>query len=179
MTIFLDMDGVMVDFVSGAIEAADLPLTHDDVTEWDFFKPYMTSEEFWERIHDTYEFWEGLQPYPWAQRLYDVCRGFDEVVFLSDSSHDVEAPSGKVKWLRRHGFLNDDASNYMLGRRKDLVRSYDDVLIDDNGPNCLKWNKFICFPRPWNGGGELDPVRHVEELLEIYYDRVDRRSVCS
>jgi 5'(3')-deoxyribonucleotidase len=153
MNIFLDMDGVVADFVSGAIEAADLPLKHDDIKTWDFFKPYMTATEFWKRIHDTYEFWEGLEPYPWAQDLVDLCKQYGDVIFLSDSSHDDNAPSGKVKWLRRHGFLAPDSSNYMLGRQKHLL-GYGDanwVLIDDSKDNCKSWESIsILFPQRWN-----------------------------
>lgn len=172
MTIFLDMDGVMADFVSGAIEAADLPLTHDQVTRWNFFQDFMTSEEFWKRIHDTYEFWEGLEPYPWARELYDLCCGFDDVIFLSDSSHDDEAPSGKVKWLRRHGFLADDASNYMLGRQKGIVAVRGSVLIDDNWGNCSDWNRSILFPQPWNTppfAAGADKLSIVHKRLRSYY----------
>lgn len=166
MKIFLDMDGVVADFVSGAIEAAGLPLTHDRVDRWNFFEPYMSAEEFWKRIHDTYEFWAGLDPYPWAQELVDLCKQYGEVIFLSDSSHDDDAPSGKVKWLRRHGFLNEDSSNYMLGRHKELLCFRDHVLIDDSPANCSKWGNNILFPQKWNGLTVGDRLIHVWNVLE-------------
>lgn len=171
MRIFLDMDGVMADFVSGAIEAAALPLTHDQVDRWNFFEPYMSAEEFWEHIHDTYEFWEGLEPYPWAQDLVELCKQYGEVIFLSDSSHDDNAPSGKVKWLRRHGFLNADSSNYMLGHQKYLLGHNDGLLIDDSPANCSKWRgKYILFPQKWTLYEEVDQLLYVKNYLEIWYD---------
>ena len=169
MKIFLDMDGVVTDFVSGAIEAAGLPLTHDDVDRWNFFEPYMTAEEFWKRIHETYEFWEGLEPYPWAHELVDLCKQYGEVVFLSDSSHDDNAPSGKVKWLRRYGFLNDDASNYMLGRQKALLGYGEGLLIDDSPANCNAWySTFILFPQRWNLYPMIDRLEYVKRYLETW-----------
>lgn len=170
MKIFFDMDGVVADFVSGAIEAAGLPLTHDQVDRWDFFEPYMTAEEFWKRIHDTYEFWEGLEPYPWAQELVDLCKSYGEVIFLSDSSHDDNAPSGKVKWLRRYGFLNDDSSNYMLGQQKSLlgwVAYRTPVLIDDSESNFVQWpGRSILFPQNWNMNRDWDRLGHIRNVLE-------------
>jgi len=167
MKIFLDMDGVVADFVSGAIEATGLPLTHDQVDRRNFFEPYMSAEEFWKRIHDTYEFWAGLDPYPWAQELVELCKQYGEVIFLSDSSHDDDAPSGKIKWLRRHGFLNEDSSNYMLGRQKHLLGHNDDLLIDDSVGNCNAWySACILFPQKWNLCSELDRIAYVKDCLE-------------
>jgi hypothetical protein len=150
MFIFLDMDGVIANFVDGAIEAAGLPITHDCVRTWDFFTPFMSVDEFWGHIHGTYEFWEGLEPYDWAHTLVDMCCDAGEVVFLSDSSHDECAPTGKVKWLKRHGFLNGTASNYLLGHQKNLVATQSNILIDDSIWNCSAWRKFVLFPQPWN-----------------------------
>lgn len=168
MKIFLDMDGVVADFVSGAIEVAALPLTHDQVDRWNFFEPYMSAEEFWKRIHDTYEFWEGLEPYPWAHELVELCKQYGEVIFLSDSSHDDNAPSGKVKWLRRHGFLNADSSNYMLGRQKHLLgEDWHHILIDDSQDNFMMWpGRSILFPQNWNMNRDWDRLSHIRNVLE-------------
>lgn len=64
MRIYLDMDGVLCDFVGAAckLHGRD-PAT---VTHWNFFKDWgMTAEEFWRPIHEAGEdFWANLEPYP-------------------------------------------------------------------------------------------------------------------
>jgi hypothetical protein len=60
-TIFLDLDGVLADFVGGARKRhrCDAP-----VTRWDFFGDWnLTPEQFWMPLADA-EFWAGLDKTP-------------------------------------------------------------------------------------------------------------------
>lgn len=175
-TIYCDLDGVIANFVEGAIEAADLPLTHDDVKEWDFFKPYMSSEEFWGRIHAQSCFWEDLPSYPWAHELVEALQGFGDVVFCSDPTLDDESATGKIKWLKRHGFVNPGERNYILAAEKWRLSLKDTVLIDDSFVNCQRfamgldsYGDTVLFPQRWNdtcGHATVDPVLAVTSELK-------------
>lgn len=175
-TIYCDLDGVIANFVDGAIEAADLPLTHDEVKHWDFFKPYMSQEHFWTCIHAQSCFWEDLPVYPWAHELVEALRSFGGVVFCSDPSHDDESASGKIKWLKRHGFVTKgDPDCFVLLRDKYLLSKPGTVLVDDSTYNCQMFTGLhgqgdaILFPQRWNdmlGHATVDPVAVVVGRLK-------------
>lgn len=178
-TIYCDLDGVIANFVEGAIEAADLPLTHDDVKEWDFFKSYMSSEEFWGRVHAQSCFWEDLPVYPWAHELVEALRSFGDVVYCSDPTLDDESATGKIKWLKRHGFVKPGERNYILAAEKwRLSCSQECFLLDDSPSNCLMFEMgskvfgySIIFPQRWNNVDRVltpDPVKVVVDLLDGY-----------
>lgn len=168
-TIYCDLDGVIANFVEGAIEAADLPLTHDDVKEWDFFKPYMSSEEFWGRVHAQSCFWEDLPVYPWAHELVEALRSFGDVVYCSDPTLDDESATGKIKWLKRHGFVKPGERNYILAAEKWRLSQSGVILLDDSPANCRQFydggnGLSIQFPQRWNDNFEhcvVNPVRSV------------------
>lgn len=179
-TIYCDLDGVIANFVEGAIEAADLPLTHDDVKEWDFFKPYMSSEEFWSRVHAQSCFWEDLPVYPWAHELVEALRSFGDVVYCSDPTLDDESATGKIKWLKRHGFVKPGERNYVLTAEKwRLSSSHECFLLDDSPKNCTAFEMrpdafgySIVFPQRWNAFDDMatsDPVKVVVDLLKGYH----------
>ncbi len=177
-TIYLDIDGVLADFVTGSIEACDLPLTHDQVTEWDYYKPYMEAKEFWKCIHAQQYFWEDLPVYPWAHDLVKMLSEFGEIVYCSDPSSDDEAASGKIKWLKRHGFLKPDGKNFVLTPCKWLLAGPERVLVDDYGYNTAAFSRqggaAILFPQPWNHGRAL-PYDRVEVVRDWLVDELDDR----
>jgi 5'(3')-deoxyribonucleotidase len=175
-TIYCDLDGVIANFVDGAIEAAALPLTHDDVARWNFFEPYMSQEHFWTCIHAHTYFWEDLPVYPWAHELVEALRSFGDVVFCSDPSHDDEAASGKIKWLKRHGFIGRCSQSFVLTAEKWRLSMQNTVLVDDSNINCQNFamrmeaeGEAIVFPQRWNdmlGHATVDPVAVVVGRLK-------------
>lgn len=173
-TIYCDLDGVIANFVEGAIEAADLPLTHDDVKEWDFFKPYMSPEEFWGRVHAQSCFWEDLPVYPWAHELVEALRSFGDVVYCSDPTLDDESATGKIKWLKRYGFVRPGGRNFVLAAEKWMLSREGTFLVDDSVRNCLHFSAWgdgvgTTFPQRWNdtfGHATVDPVAVVVGRLK-------------
>jgi 5'(3')-deoxyribonucleotidase len=152
-TIYLDMDGVLVDFVNGAIEATGIDLTHDTWTEWDAYRlKGWTSDQFWAPINERLYFWEDLQPYPWAEELLELCKSFGEVVFCSTPSRNPESASGKLTWLRQRGWLKDH--DCILMKDKWRLAKPGTILIDDRRESCALFaangGRDICFPQPWN-----------------------------
>ena len=176
-TIYCDLDGVIANFVDGAIEAADLPITHDEVNQWDFFKPYMSSEDFWGRIHAQACFWEDLPVYPWAHELVEALRSFGDVVYCTDPTLDDESATGKIKWLKRHGFVRPGERNYILAAEKWRLSQSGVILLDDSPANCRQFYEggnglSIQFPQRWNdtfGYSTVNPVLAVTcELKTIW-----------
>lgn len=175
MLIFLDVDGVLANFNAGAIEATGLPMTEEDITEWDYYQPFMTSTEFWKRISDRLYFWEDLPVYPWAHQLVSMLREFGDVVFSTAPGFDQDSASGKLYWLRRHGFLGAREENYMLGYHKHLMARPDRILVDDNPKQIKEFGRagggVVMFPQPWNCAPGVvipDRVQYVRQFMEIH-----------
>lgn len=171
--IFLDMDGVIADFVSAAIEVCNLPLKHDEVDQWNFFLQYMTSEEFWQEIDRTPDFWtERVKPYPWASEVVALCEAnANRVIFASAPCNHPQSAEGKIRWLRQHGFMGDDRNDYMLGPDKYLMAKPGRLLVDDNDGNCVSFEteggQKLVFPQPWNSCRHFHQLDFLKEGLRL------------
>jgi len=158
-TYLLDLDGVIANFVAGSIEACELPITEDDVQQWNYYEPFMTRYEFWRRIHEHQYFWEDLPVYPGSYELVDRLESRGDVIFCTDPSGDDDAATGKIKWLVRNGFVKPGGNNYVLTHHKHLLAKPGVVLIDDYPANVEKFiehgGEALLFDRPWNKGSDL------------------------
>lgn len=158
-TILVDMDGVVADFVSAAIDVVGLPVFASQVTKWNFFEDYMTEDEFWQALREYEGFWSRrIKEYPWTWGLMQkiISTGVD-IVFASSPCKDPESASGKLKWLESNPSLHGIKIEYMLGQKKWLMANPRHLLIDDNEDNCRKFQErggnAILFPQPWNESG--------------------------
>lgn len=154
-SVFLDMDGVLVDFMSGALKAHGAGRERLTRGEWDFAKCLgLTQEEFWAKCKG-HSYWEGLLPlHDWLDIL-DVVRnaaGFDRVWLLSSPSHDPGCLSGKYAWLGLH--LPGYQRKLILAPDKRPLARPGALLIDDSETNCAGFRaaggEAFLFPRPWN-----------------------------
>jgi len=156
MKILLDMDGVLVDFVSGAMSAHGISMKEYGLRakpgEWDLNEQVgMTEDQFWGPLQGEW-FWTGLKPYPWAKALYEACCVVGDVTIATTPSRDPGCLSGKLKWL--HEFFGVEFNDYMMGHEKSLMAKEGVLLIDDNDINCERFEDAggdtILFPRTWN-----------------------------
>lgn len=173
--ILVDLDGVLCDFVGGAIEVHGRTQYRDKIFKnW----PYanydlagvldITENELWKKIDLCMAFWEGLRPYPWMRPFLDALDDIAPWTIATSPSRSSRSAGGKVAWLQRHfgtafrdyvigpKFVNDDFAPYMK-----LMARPDVVLIDDCDVNCEAFEKAggtaILFPQPWNSSfGEAE-----------------------
>lgn len=156
MKYLLDCDGVLCDFVSGAIQVHRIKnYSHDDVKHWDFFQDWgMSAEEFYNWCRG-YEFWFNLKPYDWAAWLVEEI-GLDNFIISTAPTMDPTCVQAKLDWLYEH--FKIPMTNIMVGSRKELMAKSGLVLIDDSPKNVEKFREHggsaILFPQPWNGGDE-------------------------
>lgn len=154
--VFLDIDGVLADFHTSALELWP-HVGYNPAGEWAIATVLgITEDEFWSAIDNSPEFWPGLQPYEHCQRLID---GITEIAgpphLLSKPSKHHSAWSGKAIWAERHF----PKLRMTLTRDKSLLANSGRVLIDDSDKNVREWKMFgpaILFPRPWNANHTLD-----------------------
>ena len=159
MNILLDMDGVLSDFLRGAVRVCnDITGKNYTVREyattfgrWGIDEFYgITVEEMWIAIEKTPDFWLNLNKLPWADELYDWLSSIGDVTIVSTPSFDPDCARQKLEWLRWFGIKPNDV---FLGSKKFLMAG-NGILIDDWSVNCEKFSeaggRAIMLPSNWN-----------------------------
>lgn len=154
------MDGVLVNFLSGAIEAINKEFNRDVTPEqyalefgkWETYDYFgISKEEFWNAIELVPNFWINLKPIPWYKELYDRLSGIGEVTIVTSPSTDPECVKEKLIWLRK--YLGINSEKVFLGSRKYLFAG-NGILIDDYHANINSFTKLggeaILVPSVWN-----------------------------
>ena len=153
--IFLDMDGVIVNFEAGVRELYGVDW---HPTEWKIpYKEWGTTfESFWDSV-DNKDFWAGLPWHDDGKRIQAIVEPFKPTI-LSASFLDG-ATAGKMAWLRQNypDTMKDGQRRVLIANGKEAkaaVAGLGKILIDDNNDNIDEWTEAggigILFPRPWN-----------------------------
>ena len=162
-TCYLDVDGILADFVSGALAAHGKTLPYAE-TRWGFPEQIgfsgVDEPLFWLPL--GYDFWRNLPLCPDAHNLVVAVesRFSDRVVLMTSPCDTPGAVEGKVDWIRHH--LPEYRRRFFVGPAKHLAAAPCKLLIDDHDGNC---DRFVAEggnawspPRPWN--------RHAVRALE-------------
>lgn len=177
MKCLLDMDGVLADFVGGALKIHGKPSPYDKTkgdAAWDISGLIgVPDEEFWAPFDE--EFWAGLEPTPECHYILDVVNrvfGVENVAILSSPSSNRGCDPGKKRWIAKH--VPQFKRRYLFGPAKEFAASSERVLIDDRGQNVKDFlavgGRAFLVPRPWNANWALEPL--LIEYLVDYLDRV-------
>lgn len=164
MRVFLDLDGVIVDFAKGVIEWYNLDCKPEDWSEWgDVFKYYEGTEaSFWDGLSD--KFWIGLKFTEEAKEILELLKPFKPCILTSPAHTGA---GGKQQWIRENlpGYFKN--GRYLIGPPKHLLASGNSLLIDDSQENCDKFIKAgghaIIVPRPWNNLSDKDVIEHLKK----------------
>jgi hypothetical protein len=128
-TIYLDMDGVIVDFDKQFKE-----LTGMGPRE---FESNFGKEKFWEKITQAgVGFWRGMEWMPGGQELYDRVSKHNHFL-LSAPSQDESSKIGKRMWRRD----NTPSTRLILSSAKNKPNYADksNILIDDRADTINAW----------------------------------------
>lgn len=187
-TCYLDMDGVIADWIQAIATAHKLPYPYDaertDIIGQRLLGEHwgMTRQEFWEPCK-TPQFWRDIPKMPDADEILAVIHLYfapDDVVILSTPNYEPAAMDGKIRWLNRH--YRHSMPNYFFGRNKGRLAHPQAVLIDDDPKNVLKFSEAprngqsILVPRPWNPLHHIDvsAAQFIKLNLELMFnDRYD------
>lgn len=178
LTIFLDLDDVLADFVGSALaihgrtwqelERARIPGT------WSIVEPLqLSTEEFWRPITEAgAEFWQSLPLKEGAGQLTSFLEYYKlDWYVLTSPSMCPSSYVGKLNWCRQmFGYRFD---RLIPTRHKHLLAKEGTILIDDNSNNVYKFvesgGSAIIYPTNGNCLFELSdrPIKYVlERLLE-------------
>ncbi len=178
---YLDLDGVLVDFVSGALREHNRTLPAKDV-RWDFpgqigFVQGAKDPLFWAPL--GYQFWATLDWTPEGRALLagvETIFGEENVVLMTSPCATDGAVEGKVAWIKRR--IPQYSRRFFVGPCKHLAAGPGKILIDDHDDNCAKFalggGVALTPPRPWNMRiGESDDEGRFDVLAFLDEVRVE------
>lgn len=175
MKLFLDMDGVLVDWCKGAHNLHGVSWTpgvwpYPTGSEgWDWHKTIgMADDELFTPMDSA--FWANLDWMEDGKRLLNLCEkyvGFHNICLLTSPHNLSLSVSGRMAWIRSN--LPEYVNKVLFGVPKEMCASRNTILVDDYDKNINKWvdNNGIglLLPRPWNSNGVfLDFVSAVDFL---------------
>lgn len=157
-TVYLDLDGVITDFVGGICRSFkksnpySILLTRD-YTFWNAWPEIST--KMVNTICGT-SFWANLK---WAQDGHDILRAVlshfkpEQIYLVTRPMPNPNSYTGKVLWVRRH--LPEYCSRTIITQApKSLLARPDTLLIDDKDENIDEFiaadGRGLLIPRPWN-----------------------------
>lgn len=153
--VFLDMDGVLTNFVAGALKAHSRKFSELRVGEWDFHEALgLEQEAFWHPLQGQ-TFWRCLQWMDDSRAILAMLErsfGPENICLLTSPSLDPECASGKVRWIENN--LPAYKRRFLIGPQKDFVAGPGKLLIDDSPKNvrafCEAGGDGLIVPRFWN-----------------------------
>lgn len=171
--IFLDMDGVLCDFVTHALRLHGREYVE---SEWPSGVYEMKDAigvqdiEFWQPINNIgADWWAELPVFPWAAELVEFCESMGDVGIATSPNRDGASAAGKTAWMWKH--FPRLARRMMIGPCKEWLARSGTVLIDDSDEKCRKFGaaggRAIVFPQPWNSsyGVTADRVKYIQQCF--------------
>jgi hypothetical protein len=177
--IFLDMDGVISDWLGAACKLCDIDLNDAEIREGlkeekGFLEKHVDEKILWKHIEDAgVGYWENLELFPWSEKLYNKLKELgDDFAILSSPGKFTEiacnACDGKVLWLDKH-FSNKE--DYIFAYKKYLCASENVILVDDSqnkiDPFIDAGGHGFLWPDPLSlMDGDVDVDNTIDELVD-------------
>ena len=139
LVIYLDMDGVVVNFVDPALKLLGLTRKDFDYGNYNGFGLTKNNQKknrnlLWENIRNLGEkFWENLPELLDFKYVYKELSTFAPTYICTASGLTPSACSGKLKWLQNR--LGKNFNNYIMINDKYLLANKNSILIDDSIKN--------------------------------------------
>lgn len=175
--ILLDMDGVLVDFIGGAMKLHNKhypgyphdPIAQTEQMPWDIEPIFqMSAPELWEPM--GLEFWSNLSPLPWMRQVVGMLEaefGEEHICILTSPVRTDGCIDGKMAWIRKH--LPQYKRRFLVGPAKEFCSSARHALVDDHEGNEVKFKEAgghsFLFPAPWNRRFKESPTDALRQWL--------------
>lgn len=173
---FLDMDGVIADFVGAIHIAHNRPYCYAIEANRGKFdiEPLwgITTKEFWST--DSYDFWRTVEPTVEADKIVATLEsifGTENIAILTSPSNGPGCVPGKRDWMKK--FFPQFRKQMIFTSAKQFLADEKKLLIDDkdvNVENFRQWGGHaILIPRHWNS-------RHAdsERVIEVLHEGLGR-----
>lgn len=176
MKVYLDMDGVLMDFDRALIDNGLFVWAHRPGNRtYHHLPPDKWTEEEAEHDRDisklmgTSEFWDGIKPMADAHMLWNYCRGLHPEVLTARPRNEEAAErvsAAKIRSIHAHfdPIFPVDYINICLRSEKAMFAG-GNILVDDLPGNCEDWTA---------AGGtailHVDALTTIRKLSEIYHE---------
>lgn len=151
-TIYLDMDGVITDFIKGAKDGGYVFNDENKKTKIDWEALRSEGAAFWQRLEWTKE---GKKLYNWLDKY---CKENNIELCILSSVDYSEGVLGKRNWLRNNKVDIPMKNVYLVSKNnKHKYAEPNSLLIDDFKPNC---DQFIAK------GGKAIQYTNLDDLKE-------------
>ncbi len=181
MKVFLDMDGVLVDFVGGLHRALGMDYSHVAYpyprAKYEMFGEVCSrsggniSMDQLLATCDPAEFWANLQWNTTGREIASAISSvvpWDDVVICTKPMPRPEAWAGKIQWLNKH--LPQAKNITIMSAPKHLFAKPGHILIDDKDSNVESFREHggsgFLIPQPWNSAHEKFLDNYVPKLKE-------------
>jgi hypothetical protein len=172
--VFLDLDGVLVNFVGGLFDAFHLP--EQAPAEYEFFGSEIFPPVFWEvNERCTREFWENLEWTEDGRQILALVEGFfpaEDVYLLSTPMPNRESWTGKYEWVLKN--MPTYRERLIIMRNcKSVLAAPNHLLVDDKEQNIEQFveagGRGILVPRSWNFLRDVNTLDFVRgELFDVH-----------
>lgn len=183
-TVLLDMDGVLVDFITAAMkrfgyDAAEVYTRNEAKGVFEIADIIGVSRNAFYTAFNDREFWESLPWMPEGKAIYEAVlngiAGTDTELFLCTSP--MRSPgcfAGKAAWVERE-LGTEILSRLFICGAKHKFANCDTLLIDDSERNVMSFavhgGHTITVPRPWNAyhaHPSADFCTYIEQTLRYF-----------
>jgi 5'(3')-deoxyribonucleotidase len=166
--IFLDVDGVVANFVTPVMKVFGSPITNETLHSYDISDVLgMSYKDMWEHpVIASMDFWASLPKMPWADEVVAFLASRGELAFLTQPIRSPQCLAGKKAWMAQHF---PDVP-FFIANKKVLLARPGLTLIDDYHKNVNEWRdrggKGVLFPAAYNQLGHMDdPMSHLKAEL--------------
>ena len=160
MKIFLDVDGVLADFVGAALAVHDCDdpweTNHHNLGKYELANLIgLCSNSFWAATNH-HDFWANLDPLPDGRSLVGFLEKEPHHIFFATSpTLSPHCSSGKHEWIEKH-YPRYSRKSFIGAAKEIFGHIPNSLLIDDNDTNVEKFRmaggQAILWPQPWNSG---------------------------
>lgn len=163
--IFLDVDGILADFVGRACECHGLENIYLDKKNEGHHVMHkqmgITADEFWTPLKGS-GFWKDLDVLEEGVKVLRFLEenfGTKNIFFLSKPALDIGYFTGRYEWIHKN--FPEYIHRTFLHKDKFIFASDSSILIDDSIENCEVFieNGGVAFlyQQPWNDKGSWHP----------------------
>lgn len=153
LQVYLDMDGVIADFVGGSMLVHGI--SSDKMScSWDYWTKHgIEDTAFWIPIQNE-EFWENLPVCEDGIKMLELIEAVipRERISILSSADRYGACEGKRKWLNKHLPHLRNSATFSVDKFR--YAAPNKILIDDSDTNLEKFKSCggigVRIPRPWN-----------------------------